>query len=69
MSDQKIIVLHGFNPEEALAAMRALKAALPNASDAAFATTTETNLGWKVGKLIEHVTEEHRRFREMPKKA
>ncbi|MGA2546853.1 MAG: DUF3783 domain-containing protein [Rectinemataceae bacterium] len=69
MSDQKIIVLHGFKPEEALAAMRALKAAIPSAGDAAFATTTETNLGWKVKELIEHVTEEHRRFREMPRKA
>lgn len=69
MSDQKIIVLHGFKPEEALAAMRALKTAVPSAVEAAFATTTETNLGWKVRDLIAHVTEEHRRFREMPKKA
>jgi Domain of unknown function (DUF3783) len=69
MNEQKIIVLHGFTPEEALTAMRALKAALPNAGDTAFATTTETNLGWKLSKLIEHVTEEHRRFREMPRKA
>jgi hypothetical protein len=67
MSDQKILVLHGFTPEEALAAMRALKAALPSASDAAFATTTETNLEWKVKDLVEHVTEEHQRFREMAK--
>lgn len=61
--------MHGFKPEEALAAMRALKAAIPSAGDAAFATTTETNLGWKVRELIEHVAEEHRRFREMPRKA
>ena len=48
MERQKIVMLHGFSPEEALAAMRALKSALPSAGDAAFATTTETNLGWKV---------------------
>jgi hypothetical protein len=66
MEEQKIVVLHGFTPEESLAAMRALKAALP-AADAAFATTTETNLGWKLADLIEHVAEEHRQFREMNK--
>jgi hypothetical protein len=60
MVDQKVVVLHGFEPEEALAAMRALKAALPAAGGAAFATTTETNLRWKVGDLVEHVAEEHR---------
>jgi hypothetical protein len=68
MKDQKIILLHGFKPEEALAAMKALKAALPSAGDAAFATTTETNLGWKLGDLIEHISEEHRLYRELPKK-
>ena len=67
MSDQKIIVLHGFKPEEALAAMRVLKAALPSAADAAFATTTETNLGWKVGELMEHISEEHRGYAAMAK--
>ena len=63
MTKQKIVVLHGFSPEETLAAMRALKAALPSAADAAFATTTETNLGWKLGDLVEHVAEEHRLYR------
>jgi hypothetical protein len=58
--EQKVIVLHGFPPEEALAAMRAIKAALPEARDAAFATTTETNLTWKVSELVGHVAEEHR---------
>jgi hypothetical protein len=60
MDDMKVVVLHGFGPEEALAAMRALKAALPSAAGAAFATTTETNLLWKVGDLVEHIAEEHR---------
>jgi hypothetical protein len=68
MNEQKVILMHGFTPEEAFAAMRALKSALP-AADTAFATTTETNLGWKVGKLIEHVAEEHRRLKETPRKA
>jgi hypothetical protein len=67
MSEQKIIILHGFEPEETLVAMRALKAALPSASEAAFATTTETNLEWKLKDLVEHVSEEHRQYREMAK--
>ena len=65
MEEQKIVVLHGFTPEEALAAMRALNSALPSAADAAFATSTETNLGWKLAELFEHVTKEHRHYKEM----
>jgi hypothetical protein len=65
MTMQKIVVLHGFSPEETLEAMRAVKSALPSASDAAFATTTQTNLGWKLGDLVDHIAEEHRQYREM----
>jgi hypothetical protein len=65
MEEQKVVILHGFAPEEALAAMRALKSALPSAAGAAFATSTETNLGWKLKDLVEHVAEEHRQYREM----
>ncbi len=66
-NQQKIVILHGFSPEEALAAMRALKAAIPQAADAAFATSTETNLAWKLAELIEHVAEEHRQYKELAK--
>lgn len=58
--DEKVVLLHGFSMEEAVIAMRAIKSALPAAKDAAFATTTPTNVGWKVSDLIEHVSEEHR---------
>lgn len=61
--------MHGFQPEEVLAAMRAIKAALPSAADAAFATSTETNVEWKLGELLEHVAEEHRRARGAMRKA
>ena len=67
MEEQKVIVLHGFAPEEALAAMRAVKAAVPSAADAAFATSTDTNMGWKLGDLVEHVSEEHRQYKDMAK--
>lgn len=69
MSDQKVVILHGFKPEEAMATMRALKAALPSGGEMAFATTTATNLRWKVGDLIDHISEEHSLFRGMPRKA
>lgn len=63
--DQRVVVLHGFTAEEAVELLKAVKAALPSARDAAFATTTETNLDWKVGDLVEHVAEEHRLYKEM----
>ena len=65
MNEQKIVVLHGFTPEEAMAAMRAIKGALPGAADAAFAMSTETNLEWKLKDLVAHVSEEHRQYQEM----
>lgn len=52
-----------------MATMRALKAALPSGGEMAFATTTATNLRWKVGDLIDHISEEHSLFRGMPRKA
>jgi len=67
--EQKIVVLHGFSPDEAMEAVRALKSALPAAADAAFATTTKTNLEWKLSYLVEHVAEEHLRFRELRDRA
>ncbi|HOX48124.1 MAG TPA: DUF3783 domain-containing protein [Spirochaetales bacterium] len=62
--EEKIVILHGFTGDEAVALMRAVKAALPAAKEAAFATSTPTNLDWKLKDLVEHVAEEHRQFRE-----
>ena len=66
---QKVILLHGFSREEVLAAMRAIKTALPAARDAAFATTTETNLTWKVTELLEQVAKEHEAMTKAVRKA
>jgi len=66
---EKIVVLHGFSPEEAMKIVRIVKAKVEGAEDAAFATTTETNLNWKLSFLIEHVSEEHQQFRELRQKA
>jgi hypothetical protein len=57
--ETKVILLHGFDQDEAIAIMRAVKAASKAPGDIAFATTTDTNRSWKVEDLIEHVGEEH----------
>ncbi|HPE89947.1 MAG TPA: DUF3783 domain-containing protein [Spirochaetia bacterium] len=59
ITDGKVVVMHGLSRDEAIAAMRAVKAALGATDGIAFATSTETNLGWKLGDLVEHVLEEH----------
>lgn len=58
--NNKVIFLHGFTQEEALVAMRAVKAALQNPGSIAFSMATETNVTWKVSDLIDHVSEEHK---------
>jgi hypothetical protein len=67
--EEKIVLLHGFTPDEAMLVVRAVKGALPSAADAAFATSTATNLEWKLSYLVEHVSEEHQQFRVMREKA
>lgn len=58
-SDFKAIILHGFSDEEALAVMRAVRSLGMDRRSTAFATTTPTNVGWKVGELLEHLETEH----------
>ncbi|MEI6385313.1 MAG: DUF3783 domain-containing protein [Spirochaetota bacterium] len=67
--EDRIIVLNGFTPDEALLVMRAVKAALPGSGETAFAMTTATNLGWKLSDLLLHVAEEHRQFMEARSKS
>lgn len=50
--------MHGFSAEEAIAIMRAVKAASISPDPIAFATTTPTSLGWSVEDLLEHLEEE-----------
>jgi len=51
--------MHGLTQDEAVTAMRAVKASLGIKDEIAFATSTEANLGWKLAELVEHVLEEH----------
>ena len=55
----KVVVMHGLTQDEALTAMRAVKTSLGLKDEIAFAMSTETNLGWKLSELVEHVLEEH----------
>jgi len=57
--EQKVVLLHGFEDDALLEIVRAVKNAVPDPENIAFASTTEVNLGWKVESLIEHVGEEH----------
>lgn len=62
----KLVLFHGLSPQEAQAAMRAVKAALNTQDGLAFAMTTPSNLSWPVAELVEHVLEEHRQFHPAP---
>ena len=55
----KVVVMHGLSQDEALTAMRAIKAALQVQNEVAFAMSTEANLDWKFSDLVEHVLKEH----------
>lgn len=60
----RLVFLHGFEPAEALAILRAAKAAVKDPENVAASMSTPTNLEWRVGDLVAHVAEEHAWFRE-----
>lgn len=68
--DAPVVLLHGFNNEQALALMRAAKKAAAEAgiepASIAFAMTTPTNVEWKVSDLLSEVAEEHEYMKNNP---
>jgi cysteine sulfinate desulfinase/cysteine desulfurase-like protein len=66
VSQEPVVLLHGFGDEALMAAVRAVKTAAAEAGmDAgtiAFTTSTPTNLEWKVKALIREVRKEHGHF-------
>ena len=58
-NEAKVIVFYGLSNDEAVKAMRAVKAALETRDGVAFAMTTPTNIDWPMGELAAHVWEEH----------
>jgi enoyl-[acyl-carrier-protein] reductase (NADH) len=66
MREGKLILLHGFSNEEAVAVMRAVKAVVPEPAEIAFAVTTPTNLEWKINDLVDQVRFEHEYLKKNP---
>ena len=66
MREGKLILMHGFSNDEAIAVMRAVKAAAPDPGEIAFAITTPTNLEWKIKDLVDQVRFEHEYLKENP---
>jgi hypothetical protein len=64
--DKRVIFMHGFTNQEALAVMRAVKAAVDDPGGIAFSMSTPTNLDWKVSQLIQDVREEHEYMKTNP---
>ncbi len=65
-----VVLLHGFTDAQALALMRAAKQAAMSAglnpADIAFATSTPTNLEWKLSELVVELAEEHAYLKANP---
>ena len=66
MREGKLVLIHGFSNEEAVALMRAVKAAVGDPAEIAFAITTPTNLEWKIKDLVDQVRLEHEYLKENP---
>ncbi|GHV73468.1 hypothetical protein AGMMS49940_07700 [Spirochaetia bacterium] len=66
VSQEPVVLLHGFPDDALMAAVRAVKAAATeagmDAGSIAFTTSTPTNLEWKVKALIREVRKEHGHF-------
>lgn len=66
MRDGKVILIHGFSNEDAFRVMRAVKAAVQDPGEIAFAVSTQTNLDWKVRDLVDQVRLDHEYMKQNP---
>ncbi|MDR3342056.1 MAG: DUF3783 domain-containing protein [Treponema sp.] len=68
--DNPVVLVHGVEEETLIAIVRAIKKAAVEAgvdpAAIAFASSTPTNLEWKVKDLIREVQQEHRYFQHNP---
>lgn len=67
-TQEKVVILHGFNNQEIHRLLPAIREAADKDKEIVFAMTTETNLEWKVGDMIQEVTEEHRELKKLKTK-
>lgn len=67
--DGRLILMHGFTKEEAQTIMRVVRMVFEDDPlSVAFAMSTENNLDWPVGRLIQEVRKEHAYMVEQWKK-
>ncbi len=66
MRDGKVILIHGFTNEQAFQVMRAVKAAVADPAEIAFAVSTPTNLEWKIKELVDQVRTDHEYMKQNP---
>jgi len=66
MRDGKVILIHGFSNEDAFRVMRAVKAAVQDPAEIAFAVSTPTNLDWKIRDLVDQVRLDHDYMKQNP---
>ncbi|MCF7928258.1 MAG: DUF3783 domain-containing protein [Spirochaetales bacterium] len=64
--DQRIVFLHGFNQDQAVRIMRAVKQVTDDPAGIAFSMSTPNNIEWTVKDLISEVREEHEYMRKNP---
>lgn len=67
MSDERLLMIHGFSRDDTLKIMRAVKNIIKeNPQGIAFTMTTPTNADWKVKDLIKEVRTEHEYMQKNP---
>ena len=69
MADERLIFMHGFEREDVLKILRAIKTLVDDPRGVAFTTSTPTNLEWKVKDLISEVRKEHEYMMKNPPRA
>lgn len=57
--DERCIVFHGFEHQEIITLMKAVKEVAQKPENVAFAMTTPNNLSWPVEELIKDLREHH----------
>ncbi|ANQ53090.1 MULTISPECIES: DUF3783 domain-containing protein [Thermosipho] len=66
MEDKRFVILHGFEKDDIFKVMKILKENFPE-KELIFATTTPTNLNWKLSDLIVEIEKEHKVMKKMRK--
>ncbi|HUZ17080.1 MAG TPA: DUF3783 domain-containing protein [Spirochaetia bacterium] len=62
----KVVLLHGFSAEEINVVLRAVKSAVEDPKDIAFAMTTPTNMSWRIRDFIADVRGDHEYLKANP---